>query len=260
MITYILLALGVIVMILFLVSRDKFSSPLAIILKTLTSLFFIATGVSALVENALDMNGLPLGSLVAGCLVVMGLVFGMVGDITLDFKIYFKGLIGQYEKAERDSDAMMYFGMFSFALGHIMYITSVAIRLPQEHMLSLLWTALISAGIVAVVFIVTILAMKMRYGKFLIPCICYAFLLCWFILFSGWTRPLMGATTGGMILFIGSILFVISDLILSMTYFSKEEDYKKEGLLNPESRLFISLNHATYYAAQFLIAVSLLFI
>jgi hypothetical protein len=62
-----------------------------------------------------------------------------------------------------------------------------------------------------------------------------------------------------VLLIIGSILFILSDLVLSMTYFSKEEDYKKEGILNPESRFMISLNHILYYGAQFFIAISILF-
>lgn len=259
MITYLLLALGLVALILFCIARDKFSSPLAIILKTTTSMFFIATGISAIVENALDMNGLPLSSLVPACLVAMGLVCGMVGDIVLDFKIYFKGLKDQYISAERDSDAMMYFGMIAFAIGHVLYITSVAIRFP-ENAIFLLWTALMSLGIVAVLISVTIFVLKMNYGKFLVPSICYAFLLCWFVTVSVWTLDFYEVKTAGIILLIGSILFAVSDMILSMTYFSKKEDYEKQGLLNPESKLFIVLNHVTYYVAQFLIAVSLLFI
>jgi hypothetical protein len=45
-----------------------------------------------------------------------------------------------------------------------------------------------------------------------------------------------------------------------MTYFSKESDYQKDGILNPESRFMISANHITYYIAQFLIAICILFI
>jgi len=259
MVTYILLALGIVSLILFLVSRDKYSSPLAIALKTLTSLFFIAMAASAVVENALDMNELEVESLVPSCLVIMGLVLGMVGDITLDFKIYFKGLKDQYNNAGKDADFMMYFGMIAFAIGHIMYITSVAIRFP-EHAMDLLWTALISVGFVIVMFTVSCFVLKMKFGKFLVPCICYGFLLCWFLVFSVWAMNYSDYKTPQIVLLIGAIMFVLSDLILSMTYFSKESDYEKKGILNPESRLFISLNHITYYAAQFLIAVSVLFI
>ena len=49
---------------------------------------------------------------------------------------------------------------------------------------------------------------------------------------------------------IGSILFTISDLVLSGTYFGEG----KERLID-----FV-LNYSTYYAAQFIIAFALLFI
>lgn len=49
-------------------------------------------------------------------------------------------------------------------------------------------------------------------------------------------------------------------MVLLMTYFSKPADYERKGMLNPELRLIIIVNHVTYYLAQFLIALSLLFI
>lgn len=257
MLPYFLLAVGIVMLVLFLIARDKKSSMLAIILKTVTSLFFIATGVAALVENGVanDLSKIIL----PGCLVILGLVLGMVGDITLDFKIYFKGLEGKYEGAEKDRDAMMYFGMLAFGIEHVLYITSLAIRFPGYGM-NVLWSALVSLAVVAIMFVVCIFALKMQFGKFLVPSIIYAFLLCWFVVMSAMYVKPANASTSSIVLLVGSILFVVSDMVLSMTYFSKPEDYQKQGVLNPESRLMIIVNHVTYYLAQFLIALSLLFI
>lgn len=154
---------------------------------------------------------------------------------------------------------MMYFGMLAFGIGHVLYITSMAIRFPGYEM-NLLWSALGSAAIVGVMFLVCVYAMKMQFGKFLIPSIAYAFLLCWFVVLSApYVKPAQGSASAGILL-AGAILFVLSDMVLSMTYFSKPADYEHKGMLNPESRLMIIVNHATYYLAQFLIALSLLFI
>ena len=109
MLPYFLLVAGIVMLVLFLIARDKKSSVLAIIFKTATSLFFIATGLAAVVENGV-VGGFE-SKLLPSALVVMGLVLGMVGDITLDFKIYFKGLEGKYDGVEKDRDSMMYFGM-----------------------------------------------------------------------------------------------------------------------------------------------------
>lgn len=139
MLPYFLLVAGIVMLVLFLIARDKKSSVLAIIFKTATSLFFIATGLAAVVENGV-VGGFE-SKLLPSALVVMGLVLGMVGDITLDFKIYFKRLEGKYDGVEKDRDSMMYFGMLAFGIGHVLYITSMAIRFPGYEM-NLLWSAL----------------------------------------------------------------------------------------------------------------------
>ena len=257
MLPYFLFVVGMVMLVLFLIARDKKSSMLAIILKTVTSLFFIATGLASMVENGVAND---LGKVALPCaLVLMGLVLGMVGDITLDFKIYFKGLEGEYANAGKDKDSMMYFGMLAFGIGHVLYITSMAIRFPGEGM-NVLWSALVSIGVVAVMFVLCIFALKMQFGKFLVPSIVYALLLCWFVVMSAMYVKPAGASTSSIVLLVGAILFVVSDMVLSMTYFSKPADYEKQGVLNPESRLMIVVNHVTYYLAQFLIALSLLFI
>ena len=55
---------------------------------------------------------------------------------------------------------------------------------------------------------------------------------------------------GLMLIFIGGVLFAVSDLILNMTYFA-------EGHEKPFD---IISNSITYYAAQFLIALAILFL
>lgn len=79
------------------------------------------------------------------------------------------------------------------------------------------------------------------------------------VLSATYVKPAQGSASAGILL-AGAILFVLSDMVLSMTYFSKPADYERKGMLNPESRLMIIVNHVTYYLAQFLIALSLLFI
>lgn len=250
MTTYIFLALGVVSFVAFAIFRDKKSSATAICFKTVVSLMFIATAIAALLEN--EHRGFVL---LPALLMIGGLVLGMVGDITLDFKIYLKGL--SYADAEKDSDKMTYIGMAAFGVGHILYITATALRAGAG--LDMLWSALIGIGVTAAIFCLSIFIMKMRFGKFLIPSISYCVLLTWFVVYSAWQLAAVNSTAN-ILLLVGSIMFIVSDLILSMTYFSKEEDYKKQGMMNPESKFMIVSNHATYYIAQFLIALALLFV
>ena len=57
------------------------------------------------------------------------------------------------------------------------------------------------------------------------------------------------ANTGLLMMFIGGVLFAVSDLILNLTYFA-------EGHEQPFDLIS---NSVTYYAAQFIIAFSILF-
>lgn len=254
--SYILTALGGIFLILFLSVRDKKSSIKAIAYKAFTSLLFIAVAFAALNENPwknLDQIIVP------SSLIISGLILGLVGDITLDFKVYLKGISDKYPDAKKDSDNMTYIGMLCFGIGHVAYIAAAALRFPGNE-INLLWGALSAIGATALIFLLSIFVLKMKFSKFLIPAISYSVLLCWFtaITASGMITRVQFKST--LMLLIGAILFLLSDLVLSMTYFSKPEDYQKTGPLNPESRVMISINHVLYYAAQFCIALSLRFL
>ncbi len=235
MVTYILLALGVISLVFFLILRDKNGSPLATVIKTLTSLFFIATAFAALGEN----NTVTYDRIIVpAALIIMGLVLGLVGDITLDCKIV-------YQRMPKDSDTYTFAGMVSFGISHIMYITALSLLYYFNA-----WSLLVAVGVTVAVFAVSILAMKMNFGKWLIPSITYAFLLSLFTANAA-AIAITEATVGTdlVLLLVGSILFLLSDLVLSMTYFDGKD-----------SKIMIVSNHILYYAAQFLIAIAVLFI
>ena len=57
------------------------------------------------------------------------------------------------------------------------------------------------------------------------------------------------AGSGLTLLLAGSVLFLLSDLVLSMTYFQTKD-----------SKAIIAVNHLLYYMAQYAIAVSLKYI
>lgn len=235
MVTYILLALGIISLIFFLVLRDKNGSPIATVIKTLTSLFFIATAFAAFGEN----NTVTYDRIIVpGALIIMGLVLGLVGDITLDLKI-------NYQRMLKDSDTYTFAGMSSFGISHILYIVALSLLYYFNA-----WSLLVAVGLTAIIFGVSIFIMKMNFGKWLIPSILYGFLLTLFASNAA-AIAITEATVGVdlILLLVGSILFLLSDLILSMTYF--------EG---KDSRGMIVTNHVLYYAAQFLIAISIMFI
>ena len=253
---YIMLISGTVFLSVFLFLRDKNSSVLAIIFKTAVSLCFIATAFAALSGRADEVTKELVFT--AG-LIIFGLVLGLVGDIFLDFKAYFKSIRNSCSEAVKNHDQVTFFGMISFGLGHILYIAALLIRIPNTYGF-LFYSFLISIVATAAIIGLSVFVMKMYFGKFIVPAISYSILL---ILFAAFTGFNLKSGTGGSavkMLFIGSLLFLLSDLILSITYFSKSADYEREDIMNPESRLMISVNHITYYAAQFTIALSLMYL
>ena len=93
--------------------------------------------------------------------------------------------------------------------------------------------------------------LKLKYGKFKLISFCYALCLfgtCSFSLFLAIQNGFQIQTLN--MIFIGAILFAVSDLVLSGTYFGENKDRPIDFILN----------YITYYGAQFTIAFSLLFL
>ncbi len=238
MITFVLLVLGGLSLAMFLLFRTKEGGIIPAILKTITSLLFVATAVSAVVNNYIVTGAPGVCKLTFYALVILGLVCGVIGDLSLDLKVTYQ------EMNLRHSDIYTFFGMGAFGVGHILYIVAVSIFFGFSA-----WSILIAVALTALIFTVSLFLLKMQFGKFLIPSIIYALLLTMFLtctvvagIFAGFTAPVI-------MLVIGAALFLLSDLVLSMIYFDGHE-----------ARVLIIVNHVLYYAAQFLIALSLYYI
>ena len=240
MLTYILLALGAISLTFFLLFRTKEGGIIPAALKTLTSLIFVAVAVSGVVNNYIvtGYGSQTISKLTFSGLVILGLVSGLIGDLTLDLKVTYQTLNIHH------SDIYTFFGMTAFAVGHIFYIIAVALFFDFSA-----WTILIAAFVTAAIFAVSIFLLKMKFMKFLIPAVLYTFLLTLFLSGTIAAGIMTGFTVALLLLAIGSGAFLLSDLVLSMTYFN-----------GSESRVLIIINHVLYYAAQFLIALSVYYI
>ena len=93
--------------------------------------------------------------------------------------------------------------------------------------------------------------MKLSYGKFKSVVIAYGVILFAMVLISGSFALYYGwEKTSLNLIFVGGVFFAISDLILSGTYFGTGK----------ERPIDLALNYITYYAGQFLIASTLVFI
>ena len=228
----ILMSIGGLSLTWFLFEKVKAYSIKAVCIKAVTSLLFIALGFYGFYLSRL--NYLPL-------FICFGLICGLAGDIFLDLKYVFKENDFGYTLA----------GFIAFGVGHIFYITGMFLELYHNQSALYIIIPLCVGLLIGVCTILTEKILKTNYGKLKWPALGYAILLFSMVAtaFSIWMMTGFN-NKGLMLIFIGGVLFAVSDLILNMTYFA-------EGHEKPFD---IISNSITYYAAQFLIALAILFL
>lgn len=226
------ICLGAISLTLFLLEKTKRYSLKAVFLKTTTSLFFIATAAVSLILK---------GYHYLAVFVPFGLFLGLLGDIWLDLKYVYR---------EHDVP-YTYAGFISFGLGHIVYMSGLFLEF--YHGESVLYIIIPFAVGLLLSFgnLFMEKPMKLKYGQMKPIAFVYGFIL-FSMTLSALSLSILHAFTNTTLImfFIGGLLFAISDLILSGTYFG-------EGKERP---IDITTNGITYYAAQFIIAFSLFFL
>ena len=231
-----LLACGALLLFVYIREKIRAYSVKAVLLKSLVSALFIMVGVYGAWRSAAKGAVSPLAPFV-----VLGLVFGLLGDIWLDLKYVFP---------EKD-EPFTYAGFCVFGVGHILYITGMLLGFypagrPLAVIAPLLLGAVLSAGNALLEK-----PMKLHFGKFKGVVIAYGVLLFSMVLIAGSLALAHGwRETPLNLLFAGGVSFALSDLILSGTYFG----------VGRERPIDLVLNYITYYAGQFLIASALVFL
>jgi uncharacterized membrane protein YhhN len=216
----------------YVISKCKKYDLKELFLKTGISLLFVILSiVSTIVSGSFSLfNGL----------VILGLVFGLVGDILLDLK---------YVDIER-TRGYSYGGFIVFGIGHILFITALIATYYQKGGV---WFIILPILLDIVLAFVTILLekpLKLKYGEYKLISFLYALCLFGTCSFSLFLAIQNNFSIVPLNLFLaGSLLFALSDLVLSGTFFG-------EGKERP---IDFALNYATYYGAQFLIAFLLYF-
>ena len=226
---YLTLAAGLIVTVGFLFSRSKGAGIKNLFFKMASSLCFLLTAVFAVIAKP-DIS-------YYGVLIIMGGALGLCGDITLDLKFIYP----------KDNHGYLLSGFIFFALGHIFYNAAIIWYNQLKW-----WWVLICIAVAIAVAVANTLSGKMLgldFGKYRNIVMLYSAVLAATAFIS--ILAAFVTHSAAMIAFaVGAVLFLLSDVVLSFTYFGKGWD----------KPVHIFVNHLLYYAAQFIIASTIILI
>lgn len=227
-----LIVLGAIGLIFYLREKIKNYSLKAVLIKAVISLLFVSVAILSAYFN---------GGHLFNAFIIIGLILGLSGDIWLDLKYVYP----------EDDKAYTYAGFTVFGIGHILFVTGMFIEYFNNIHILYLIIPLVVAVIFGVGNLLLSKPMKLDFKDLKWVVLIYSILL--------FSTPLSALSlsiaygwqnTTLLMMFIGGVLFAISDLVLSRTYFGE----------NHEKAIDFLLNYLTYYSAQFVIAFSLFFI
>lgn len=232
-----ILAVGVAVTVLFLILRLTKGGLSAMFAKAGASACFIGTAFMAFAYN-IEKFGYNRRNFEYGILMLLGFVFSLLGDIWLDLKYVHKDCSRPYT----------YAGFICFMIGHVFFVPAILLGFAEYDF----WMIPHLAGSCLILVILAGLMEKINknldYGEFRIITLLYAFFVAATMFCSLNGLLLFGYTKKYLILTIGSVAFVLSDLVLSSIYFEKGKNTNANVLVN----------HLLYYFAQFAFASTLL--
>jgi len=238
--TIAILSLAVLLVVCFIFFEVKGHHQLALFLKGLASFGFILVLISVVYEKLLMPSSLNyvgesfLVYLPLALLILCGLICGLLGDVFLALRPI---------RPKEEDRRIIISGIVAFAIGHIFYY--VVLLVLGEFS----WLAVIVSVLAAIIIGLGSYLLKYNMGITKIPAIIYSALI---FLMVGQALSLAINENFNLfttLILIGAILFAVSDLILSQIYYAGKD-----------KPAFIIPNLFTYYSAQLLIAVSMLFI
>ena len=222
-------ALCIIITVIFCWIRSEKATYYSLTLKTLASICFILSAGFAM---------RTVGTSTIGILIIVGMIFGLFGDIILDLKVMYP------EK----NDALFLSGTASFAVGHVFYFVAALLLNIESNPSSIAWAipvALVLAALVTLGIMFSSKKMGMDFGKVKWAVISYSVILSFMLFYTIFVaiyNPMFWIFAAGM------FVFLFSDLILSMQYFGGKSQ-----------KVFIYINHIAYYLAQVMFALYILF-
>ena len=230
-VSLVLIAVGLMLMSFFIYGKITHYSTVTTIIKTLTSLIFVAV-VAYLFAYTSYQN--------IGVFMLVTLSLDVIGDVVLGVKRIFP----KYNKL------LTLFGLLFFGFGHLVFVIGLYINFyVPGNVIAIILPIVISLLCGASILVIE-KVLKVSFKKLRLFVIFYFFFLSTLPTSSFALLAINGFNSSYLVsVFVGSVLFELSDIILCRTYFGS----------NPTKISLISCSIA-YYFAQFLIAFSLFFL
>lgn len=213
----------------FLVVRAKKGGcALAVILKTVASIGFMAGGIYAFYINI---------GVFANLFIVLGLMFALIGDIVLDLKIAYK----------QDNKLYLNSGITSFTISSALYIVATILlwHTLEKFVLFSIGSIVIAILFATIVFLLS-KPLKLDFSGYKVQVFIYSFFVALIAVLS---LGISFYVPRFAIFATGAILVLLSDLVLSMMYFGGKG----------ENKMLCIINHTLYYVGELLVMAYLFF-
>lgn len=220
---FLIAAVGMVLQGLFITVEHNKKFVLADVLKGLAALMFVTIGLIGYIKVTNDSFGLKI---------VIGLVFGLVGDVLLNLRFV----------SEKFGQKFFLGGIVAFLVGHILYLAAL-IPLTETLVIDVVIGAVIAIALLAYIFVTLKPKMVFRiFGVFYLGAVIIMTVI-------GVHLAIATGNTHDVEYAIGAVLFMVSDIVLIFNTFS--------GVTRFSLRI---TNLSLYYIGQLLIAGSLFLI
>lgn len=224
-----LLVLAVVTAVLFVVFSNGQKSFLSLSLKTLASFCFTVLAFSAILVKGVS---------VPTWLFCLGFVVSCFGDIIL--------ALPDMQELRARSIMITLIGGLCFAVAHVFYLSAMFVAFGFK------WWIILCAVALGAIFCWGNKAVgKLNYGKLNAGMPVYSVFVSMVVGVSIFVLTTGANLTGSILLLLGFILFWLSDIVLMHIYFGNKPD---------KNKFLYYFNLSFYYAAQILIACSLVFL